>query len=89
MSCTWSSTNLKPQSEWLLLDIGLGYLTPAPHATRGVSVFEGCPSPWLPMIRNYIKQKNYKTIIAHFTSKEQLNNNNIGKPAKETQVLGN
>ena len=44
-----SSTKRKLQWEWLVPDIGLGFLTPAPQATRGVSVFEGCPSPWLPV----------------------------------------
>jgi len=65
-SCTWSSTNLNPQSEWLLLDIGFGFLTPAPQATRGVSVFEGCPSPWLPMIRSYIKKTHKSITLRHY-----------------------
>lgn len=74
----------------MLLDIGLGYLTPAPQATRGVSVFEGCPSPWLPVNRNKInKQINtqnyyFKTILI---SIQRTNKYNTDK--RTTEVLGN
>ena len=61
-SCICSSTKRKLQWECLVLDIGLGYLTPAPQATRGVSVFEGCPSLWLPISETLIVSASYFNI---------------------------
>lgn len=50
--CVCWSTKRTPLSKSSSGLAGPGPRTPAPHATIGVSVFAGSPSPWLPARRN-------------------------------------